>query len=273
MSDRLTYRQPMMPEGSLEGKVAIVTGGATGLGKAMAQEFARLGANVAIASRKQENLERAAQEISEYGTKVLTIQTDVRQPEQVERMVAAVVQEFGKIDILVNNAAGTFLVEALKMSVNAWNAVINIVLNGTWYCSQAVAKQMVKQGHGGNILNVGTTYAWTGGPYVAHSAAAKAGVLALTRTLAVEWAPHGIRVNMIAPGLVAETGAVLKLWPTPEAEARVVQGIPLKRLALPQEIANMAAYLVSDYAGYVTGACFVIDGAGWLNKGDFMKMD
>jgi len=271
MTTEERYRQPMLPEGALEGKVAIITGGATGLGKAMAKEFARLGADIVIASRKKENLEKAAHEIAAFGTRVITVQTDVRVPEQVENMVTTTVNELGKVDILVNNAAGNFIVDSLEMSVNAWNAVINIVLNGTWYCTQTTAKQMVKQGHGGSILNVGATYAWTGGPYVAHSAAAKAGVLALTRTLAVEWAPYRIRTNMITPGPVEDTGAVQQLWPTPEQAKAVLEGIPLHRLAVPQEVANLAAYLVSDYAAYVTGACFVLDGGGWLNKGRFQK--
>lgn len=266
------YKQPMLPDGALAGKAAIITGGATGLGKAMAKEFARLGADIVIASRKQENLDKAADEIAAYGTRVLTVQTDVRVPEQVQNMVDTTVRELGKIDILVNNAAGNFIVNSLDMSINAWNAVINIVLNGTWYCTQTAARQMVKQGHGGSILNVGATYSWTGGPYVAHSAAAKAGVLALTRTLAVEWAPYGIRTNMITPGPVEDTGAVQQLWPTPEQAEAVLKGVPLRRLAVPQEVANLAAYLVSDYASYVTGACFVLDGGSWLNKGSFQKV-
>lgn len=266
-----TYRQPMLPEGALAGKAAIITGGATGIGKAMAKEFARLGADIVIASRKQENLDKAAAEIAAFGTKVVTVQTDVRVPEQVERMVETTVRELGKVDILVNNAAGNFIVDSLDMSVNAWNAVINIVLNGTWYCTQTAARQMVRQGHGGAILNVGATYAWTGSPYVAHSAAAKAGVLALTRTLAVEWAPYGIRTNMITPGPVEDTGAVQQLWPTPEQAEAILREIPVRRFAVPQEVANLAAYLVSDYAAFVTGACFVIDGGGWLSKGYFKK--
>lgn len=265
------FKRPMLPEGALEGKVAIITGGATGLGKAMAKEFARLGADIVISSRKKENLDKAAQEIAAFGTRVITVQTDVRIPEQVENMVLTTIKALGKVDILVNNAAGNFIVDSLKMSINAWNAVINIVLNGTWYCTQTVAKQMVRQGKGGSILNVGATYAWTGGPYVAHSAAAKAGVLALTRTLAVEWAHHNIRVNMITPGPTEETGAVQQLWPTPEQAQAILEKIPLRRFATPQEIANLAAYLVSDYAAFVTGACFVIDGGRWLNAGFFKK--
>ncbi|QDI92973.1 2,4-dienoyl-CoA reductase [Salicibibacter halophilus] len=259
----------MLPEGSLKGKVAIITGGATGLGEAMAMEYARLGANIVIASRKQEKLDEAKKEIEIYGTKVKTIQMDVREPDQVEKMVSETVAAFGKIDILVNNAAGNFLVKAIDMSTNAWNTVINIVLNGTWYCSQSVAKQMIAQDTPGTILNVGATYAWTGGPLTAHSAAAKAGVDALTKTLAVEWAPHNIRVNMITPGPTEDTGAVSQLWASPEQEEQILDNIPTHRLSTRQEVANLASYLVSDYASYVTGANHVIDGGGWLNKGRY----
>ena len=186
-------------------------------------------------------------------------------------MVSTTKEKFGKIDILVNNAAGNFLVEALEMSVNAWNAVVNIVLNGTFYCSQAVAKEFVSQKRGGAILNIGSVHAWTGGPLTAHSSAAKAGVLSLTKSLAVEWAEYDIRVNMIAPGPIEDTGAVTQLWSTPEQAEEVLKGIPLNRLGTPQEIANLASYLVSDYASFVTGSCFVIDGAGSLKKRRKMK--
>jgi NAD(P)-dependent dehydrogenase (short-subunit alcohol dehydrogenase family) len=267
------YKQSMLREGSLEGKVAIITGGATGLGKAMAKEFARLGANIVIASRNKENLNRAEEEISQLGTEVLSIQTDVRDPDQINNMVRTTVERFGEINILVNNAAGNFRVKTMDMSVNAWNTVINIVLNGTFYCSQAVGKQMAKQGNGGAILNIGSVHAWTGSPLTAHSAAAKAGVLALTKTLAVEWAPYNIRTNIIAPGPIADTGAVSQLWPTPKDAEMILKNIPANRFGHLQEIANLAAYLVSDYANYVSGACYVVDGAGWLNKGKYQLGD
>jgi NAD(P)-dependent dehydrogenase (short-subunit alcohol dehydrogenase family) len=263
----LKYKQSMLSEGALKGKVAIITGGATGLGKAMAKEFARLGANIVIASRNLENLEKAASEISRFNTKVVFVQTDVRYPQQVENMVTKAVNEFGKINILVNNAAGNFRIPSLEMSVNAWNTVVNIVLHGTWYCSQAVAKQMVNQGTGGAILNIGSTHVWSGNPGTAHSTAAKAGVLALTKTLSVEWAPHCIRVNLIAPGPIEGTGATEQLWSTPEQAEAVLKRIPLGRIGTPQEVANLASYIVSDYADYVSGASFVLDGAGHLNKG------
>ncbi|RKQ35896.1 2,4-dienoyl-CoA reductase [Oceanobacillus halophilus] len=251
----------------MEGKSIIITGGATGLGKAMAMEFARLGADIVIASRNLENLEKAAKEISTFNNKVIVTQTDVRSPEQVEKMVRRAVEENGKIDILVNNAAGNFRVPSLDMSVNAWNSVVDIVLHGTWYCSQEVGRQMVFQKTGGNILNIGSTHVWSGNPGTAHSTAAKAGVLALTKTLAVEWAQENIRVNLIAPGPIEGTGAAEQLWSTPELEKAVLNRIPSGRMGTPKEVAYLASYLVSDYASYVTGSSFVIDGAGHLNKG------
>ncbi|ADU51825.1 short-chain dehydrogenase/reductase SDR [Thermaerobacter marianensis DSM 12885] len=259
----------MLPPGTLQDRVAIITGGGTGLGKAMALEFTRLGARVVLASRKQENLDKAAAEIAERGGEVLTVPTDVRDPEQVDRMVQAALDRFGRIDILVNNAAGNFVCPAEELSINGWNAVVNIVLHGTFYCTRAVARRWIAQGRGGNILNIIATYAWTGGPGTVHSAAAKAGVLAMTRTLAVEWAPKGIRVNCIAPGPVDGTGAAPQLWPTEEARQAVIRSVPLGRIGRPEEIAHAAAYLVSDYAGFITGEVLTIDGGQWLGRGVF----
>lgn len=261
------YKKSMLPEGALEGKVAIITGGGTGLGKSMAIEFARLGANIVIASRNLEHLEKAASKIAIHNPKVQYIQTDVRHPDQIDHMVKKTVEDFGKIDILVNNAAGNFRVPSLEMSTNAWNTVVNIVLNGTWFCSQAVAKQMVSQNTGGSILNIGSTHVWSGNPGTAHSTSAKAAVLALTKTLAVEWAAHNIRVNYLAPGPIEGTGAADKLWQTPELEQAVLKRNPMGRMGIPQEVANLASYIVSDYADYVSGASFILDGAGHLNKG------
>jgi NAD(P)-dependent dehydrogenase (short-subunit alcohol dehydrogenase family) len=259
----------MLPAGTLAGKTAIVTGGGTGLGKAMALEFARLGANVAIAGRRLDVLQSAAAEIEALGAAVCTQRADVRKPEDVDALVDAVLARFGAVDILVNNAAGNFTVPSLDLTPNGWRAVVDIVLSGTWFCSQRVAKAMIASGNGGNILNIVATYAWTGNPYTVHSASAKAGVLAMTQTLAVEWAPHRIRVNAIAPGPIAETGAVDQLWPDAEKAAHVLRNIPAGRIGERQEVANAAAYLVSDFADYVTGACLVVDGARWLGKGAF----
>ena len=269
MNGAKAYLRPMLPPETLRGKTALITGGGTGLGKAMALEFARLGADVAIAGRRPDVLAAAAREIDALGVGSLAYAADVRNEHAVDEMVEATLERFGGIDILVNNAAGNFVVPSLDLSPNGWRAVVEIVLNGTWFCSQRVAKAMIARGTGGSILNIGATYAWSGNPRTVHSAAAKAGVLAMSQTLAVEWAPYRIRVNVIAPGPIALTGAVEQLWPD-EAKARVMlDNIPVKRFGERQEIANAAAYLVSDYADYITGACLVVDGARWLGKGAF----
>src|SRR5712691_3436409 len=256
----------MLPEKTFEGRVAIVTGGATGIGFAIAKELVRLGARVVIASRKEENLRTAVAELgASAGYHVL----DVRDAAAVEGMAEKVATDHGRIDILVNNAAGNFIVQADQLSVNGWNSVINIVLNGTFYCTSAVGKRMIAAKNGGAVLNIIANYAWTGAPGVVHSASAKAGVLAMTRTLAVEWARHKIRVNAIAPGPVHTEGASARLFPDPAIEEGIRRTIPLRRFATLDEIANAAAYLLSDYAAYVTGEAFVIDGGQWLSGADY----
>lgn len=261
----------MLAEGGLSQKVAIVTGGGSGLGREMAVEFARLGARVVVAGRREANLQQTVAMIAEAGGEALAVPTDVRQPDQVEHLVGRTVQRFGRVDILVNNAAGNFVCPAEELSANGWRSVVGIVLDGTFYCSQAVGKQMIRQGEGGTILNIIATYAWTGSPGVVHSASAKAGVLAMTRTLAVEWAKHGIRVNAIAPGPIDGTGAGPQLWPTEEARAAVLEGVPLGRFGTAEELAWAASYLVSDYAGYISGECLTMDGAMWLQKMRFKE--
>src|SRR5712692_3028505 len=250
----------MLPEKTFEGRVGIITGGATGIGFGIARELARLGARVILASRKEENLRKAASEIGgEYHV------LDVRDADAVEAMAAKV----GPVDFLVNNAAGNFIVPSDQLSVNGWNSVVGIVLNGTFYCTSAVGKRMIESERGGVMLNVIANYAWTGAPGVVHSASAKAGVLAMTRTLAVEWARHKIRVNAIAPGPVHTEGASSRLFPDPAIEEGIRRTIPLRRFATLEEIANAAAYLLSDYASYVTGEAFVIDGGQWLSGADY----
>ena len=270
-SEAPAYLQPMLPPGALAGKTAIVTGGGTGLGRAMAVEFGRLGANVVVAGRRLDVLGETVAEVEASGARAMAQATDVRNVESVDALVNAVLERFGAVDILVNNAAGNFVVPSIDLSPNGWRAVVDIVLNGTWFCSQRVAKAMIAAKRGGAILNIGTTYAEGGNPLTVHSAAAKAGVLAMSQTLAVEWAEHGIRVNVLAPGPIAETGAVTQLWPSEERKAFVLGNIPLGRLGERQEVANLAAYLVSDYAAYVTGANVIIDGARRLGKGAFAK--
>jgi NAD(P)-dependent dehydrogenase (short-subunit alcohol dehydrogenase family) len=259
----------MLPEKSLEGRVAIITGGGTGIGFGIATEYARLGARLVLASRSAKHLEPAAQALSSQGFEVLSVLTDVREPDDVDRMVQAAVARFGGVDILVNNAAGNFICLAEKLSVHGWNAVVNIVLNGTFYCSRAVGLHMIESGRGGNILNIVATYAWTGGPGTVHSACAKAGVVCMTRTLAVEWAQHRIRVNALAPGPVETEGAGGKLWASPEFREAMLRGVPRGRIGSVEEIAQASAYLVSDFADFITGEVLVMDGGQWLGKGMF----
>jgi NAD(P)-dependent dehydrogenase (short-subunit alcohol dehydrogenase family) len=259
----------LLPEKSLEGRIAVITGGGTGIGRAIAREYARLGAKLLLASRSEEHLDSAAQELGAQGADVATIPTDVREPEQVERMCDEAVKRFGALDILVNNAAGNFICPAEKLSPNGWSAVINIVLNGTFYCSRAAGLRMMESKRGGNILNIVAAYAWTGGPGTIHSACAKAGVVTMTRTLAVEWARFKIRVNALCPGPVETEGAGSKLWASPEARAAMLGSIPRGRIGSTQEIAQAAAYLVSDFADFITGEVLVMDGGQWLGKGMF----
>src|SRR6266550_4770347 len=255
----------MLPEKTFEGRVAIVTGGATGIGFAIAKELTRLGARVVIASRKEENLKPA---VAELGERARYHVLDVRDAAAVEAMAEKVATDHGHIDILVNNAAGNFIVQSDQLSVNGWNSVINIVLNGTFYCTSAVGKRMIAA-KSGWILNIIANYAWTGAPGVVHSASAKAGVLAMTRTLAVEWARYKIRVNAMAPGPVHTEGASKRLFPDPMIEEGIRRTIPLRRFANLEEVANAAAYLLSDFASYVTGETLVIDGGQWLGGADY----
>lgn len=259
----------MLPEKTLDGRVAIITGGGTGIGRGIAREYACLGAKLVLASRSPEHLEPAAEELRAKGAEVLVVSTDVRVPEQVNHLCEETCRRFGSLDILVNNAAGNFICPAEKLSVNGWNAVVNIVLNGTFYCSRAAGLRMIESKRGGNILNLVAAYAWTGGPGTIHSACAKAGVVAMTRTLAVEWARFKIRVNAISPGPVETEGAAGKLWGTPEARSAVLKTLPRGRIGVVEEVAHAAAYLVSDFSDYITGEILVIDGGQWLGKGTF----
>ena len=262
----------MLPDKTFEGRVGIVTGGATGIGNAIARQVARLGGRVVLCSRKEEKLAPAVEQIrSETGREDAATYhiLDVRDAEAVEAMAAKVDSDFGRIDFLVNNAAGNFIVAAEQLSVNGWNSVIGIVLNGTFYCSSAVGKRMIERKNGGAMLNVIANYAWTGGPGVIHSASAKAGVLAMTRTLAVEWARHKIRVNAIAPGPVNTPGAAERLFPDPMIMEGIRKTIPLRRFANLEEIANAASYMLSDFASYMTGENIVIDGGQWLSGADY----
>ena len=248
----------------LKGKSIIVTGGGTGLGKSMATRFAELGANLVITSRRQEVIDKTAEELRDHGGKVLAIACDVRDPEQVNDMVNQTVDEFGKIDILLNNAAGNFISPTEDLSPNAFKTIVDIVLNGTFNCTQAAGKVM-REKEGGVILNIVTTYAWTGSGYVVPSASAKAGVLAMTRSLAVEWAKYGIRTLAIAPGPFPTKGAWSRLAPPGLGiEKKMKNRVPLKRVGEHIELANLASYLVSDQAAYINGEVVTIDGGEWL---------
>ena len=259
----------MFTPGLLKDKVAIVTGGGTGIGLAIAQRLGELGAKIAIGSRGSENLERGTAGLRRAGLDPLACQVDVRNPEQVDEMVGRVVRHFGRVDILVNNAAGNFICRAEDLSPNGWNAVIGIVLNGSFYCSRAIGRQMIESGRGGAIVSILANYVWTGSAGTIHSAAAKAGVMSMTQTLAVEWAEHNIRVNAIAPGPIDTPGAAKQLWSTPDAVQRITNGIPLKRWGKPSDVSDAVAFLVSEHAGFITGEILTIDGGAWLGRGPF----
>ncbi|MCL5063607.1 MAG: SDR family oxidoreductase [Firmicutes bacterium] len=256
----------MLPIDTLKGQVAIITGGGTGIGFGIASELALLGAKVVLASRNPDHLSEAESRLRTQGCEVLAIPTDVRQPEAVDNLFDRTLEAFGQVDILVNAAAGNFIVDSEKLSVNGWNSVVQSVLHGTFYCARRAGMAMISSGRGGRILSVVASYAWTGGPRTVHSVAAKAGVVALTRSLAVEWAPHRIRVNAICPGPTDTEGA-RPLWQDPEDRARTLAKVPVGRFGTVQEVAQASAYLVSPYADFINGEVLVIDGGEWLGKG------
>ena len=264
----------MFEAGLLKGKTVIVTGGGTGLGKSMANRFGELGANLVIASRREDVLKAASDDLRKSGAEVAWSVCDVRKPEDVAALVQTAKENFGSIDVLLNNAAGNFVCPTENLTEGGFKVVVDIVLNGSFNCTLAVGKDMIDQGSG-TILNIVTTYAWTGSGYVVPSAAAKAGVLAMTRSLAVEWAKYGIRTNAIAPGPFPTEGAWSRLAPPGLGiEKAMKKRVPLKRFGEREELANLAAYLISDQAGYINGEVVTIDGGEWLKgAGQFNDLD
>lgn len=265
----------MLREDALKGKTIVVTGGGSGLGKAMTTYFLELGANVVITSRNLKKLQVAKKEMeTATGGNVLAVACDVRNYQEVEAMVDASIKEFKTVDILLNNAAGNFISPTERLSSNAFDTIIDIVLKGTKNCTLAFGKHWIdKKERNKSVLNIVTTYAFTGSAYVVPSATAKAGVLALTRSLAVEWAKYGIRFNAIAPGLFPTKGAWDRLLPGDLKEQfNPSKKVPLQRVGEHQELANLAAYLVSDFSAYINGEVVVIDGGEWLKGAGQMNL-
>lgn len=270
------YTTQMLRVDTLKGKVIVITGGGTGLGKSMCQNFLELGADVVIASRKFDILKNTAEELSAFpGRRVLPVQCDVSDYSQVDNMLKETLDTFGKVDILVNNAAGNFISPTERLSNRAFDIIINIVLKGTGNCTLAFGKHWIENKQSAVVLNIVTTYAWTGSAYVVPSACAKAGVLALTRSLAVEWAKYDIRSNAIAPGPFPTKGAWDRLLPgNLNDKFNLSKKNPLKRFGDPRELANLASYLVSDYSSYINGEVITIDGGEWLKgAGQFNMLE
>lgn len=263
----MNFSAKMLRDDALNGKVIVITGGGSGLGKAMTKYFMELGAKVAITSRDIEKLKTTSAELeAETGGTCLPVQCDVRHYEEVEAMLQEVLKTYGKVDVLLNNSAGNFISPTERLSANAFDTIIDIVLKGSKNCTLAFGKHWIdNKQESSTVLNIVTTYAFTGSAYVVPSATAKAGVLAMTRSLAVEWAKYGIRTNAIAPGPFPTKGAWDRLLPGDLKEKfDLSKKVPLKRVGDHQELANLAAYLISDFSAYINGEVIVIDGGEWL---------
>lgn len=266
----------MLKPGALKDKTILITGGGTGLGRSMGKYFLELGANLVIASRKIEVLQKTADQLmKETGGKVLAVACDIRKYEEIENLIKTIEEKFGQLHAVLNNAAGNFISPTERLSHRAFDIVVDIVLKGTYYMTLAAGKNWIDKKQSGTFLNIVTTYAWTGSGYVVPSACGKAGVLALTRSLAVEWAKYNIRSNAIAPGPFPTEGAWSRLLPGDLAtKFDPAKRIPLKRVGQHQELANLAAYLLSDYSAYVNGEVITIDGGEWLkNGGEFSHLE
>lgn len=272
----MAYTDGMLKDGALKGRTIIVTGGGTGLGRSMTKYFLTLGANVVITSRKLDVLQKTADELmAETGGQVLALQCDVRKYNEVEAMLDATIKKFGGVDSLLNNAAGNFISPTERLSNRAFDTIVDIVLRGSYNCTLALGKYWIaNKQRNKTVLSIVTTYAWTGSGYVVPSACAKAGVLAMTRSLAVEWGKYGIRCNAIAPGPFPTKGAWDRLVPGELQEKMDLKNrVPVQRAGEHQELCNLAAYLVSDYSAYVNGDVVTIDGGEWLQgAGEFNMM-
>jgi len=255
-----------LPPGTFDGKVVVVTGGGTGLGKGIALEFARLGATLAIWSRSPEHLDAGRAAVEALGAKVITVGCDIREPDQVAGAFDDTEARLGLPDVLVNNSAGNFPTPAEDLSPNGWRAVTRIVLDGTFFCCREFGRRHLSAKTAGSIVNIGASYSWTGGPGFAHSAAAKAGVKNLTETLAVEWAPYGIRVNYLVPGLIPHDDEPEQIRNVPGRGGKEGATIPAGRVGTPREFGWAATFLASPYASYITGATLVVDGANWQRR-------
>ncbi len=264
-----TYTEPMLKEGSLKGRTILVTGGGSGLGKSMSKYFLQLGANVIICSRKLEKINKAVEELhAETGGNITGYACDVRNYEEVENVIKQGVEKYGEINGLVNNAAGNFISPTERLSHRAFDTVVDIVLKGSYNCSLALGKYWIEKNIKASVLSIVTTYAWVGSGYVVPSACAKAGVLAMTKSLAVEWGKYGLRFNAVAPGPFPTKGAWDRLFPKEFMDALDINNkIPVGRVGEHQELANLAAYLMSDYSAYINGDVITIDGGEWMQNG------
>jgi NAD(P)-dependent dehydrogenase (short-subunit alcohol dehydrogenase family) len=274
--ENMMNQELMLNKEALKGKTVLITGGGTGLGKAMGKCFLQLGANLIIASRKMDVLQATANELmQETGGQVMPIPCDVRNYLEVEKVIKAGKERFGAIDVLLNNAAGNFVSPTERLSNKAFDVIVDIVLKGSYNFTLALGKEWINEKRKGTVLSIVTTYAWTGSAYVVPSACAKAGVLAMTRSLAVEWAKYGIRMNAIAPGPFPTEGAWSRLFPKDlEEKLDPVKRIPLKRFGEHQELANLASFLISDYSAYINGEVVTIDGGEWLKgAGEFNSLE
>ncbi|WAH39269.1 2,4-dienoyl-CoA reductase [Alicyclobacillus dauci] len=256
----------MLPAETFANQTVVITGGGTGLGKAMALELTEQGANIVIASRKKEHLDPVVEQIRSCGGHAVGVPMDVRQSKDARRTLEIAIEAFGGVDHLINNAAGNFICPAEKLSDNGWRAICGIILDGTFYMSRTFGEYWIGSQKKGTITNIVTTGAFTSGPGTVHNASAKAGVIAMTRTLAVEWGQYGIRVNAIAPGPIEGTEAGERLWSTPEAKRRVEKSLPMGQLGKSEDISHAVCYLMSPYSGFINGECLVVDGGRWLNN-------